>query len=509
MSNDQNLPEAQEPSQNAVKEARSRLWHLGQLTWKLDATQMSLYDFYHGTKSKTIIVNASRRLGKSFFLVILALEQCIKNPKSIIVYIQPETAMIRKNLNPDIETMLEDCPLELRPKFGVQDNTWTFPNGSKILLAGTDGQNYDKLRGGKAHLCLVDEAGYCSDLKKIITSILLPLTLNTRGRVILSSTTSTDPDHEFNNYMDTAEIKGDLIRKTILDAVEDHKKSAYPRITEEIVAEIIASYPKGIHDQQFRTEFLCEKVFNSTDAVLPEFIQEVQNECIVNWPRPMFYDRYTAMDIGLKDLTVVLFAYWDYDNAVLVIEDELSMQGSDFTTSRLAAKITEKETSIWKNLATNEVPDIYRRVSDNNLIVINDLSIDYKLHFIPTDKHDKASWMSELRRMIESHQIIINPRCKTLISHMRSATWDKHHKDFKRHSDGHHYDAVAALLYLSRNIDKSRSPYPAGYKYQQLGRSQDVFINPYNETAEYTNPEYKKIKEMFTRKTTFTKKSAK
>jgi hypothetical protein len=496
-------------SQAEIKEARHRLWHAGILTWKLDPTQLSLYDFYNSNKSKTIVVNASRRLGKSFFLVILALEQCIKNPKSIIVYIQPETAMIRKNLNPDIETMLEDCPLELRPKFGSQDNTWTFPNGSKILLAGTDGQNYDKLRGGKAHLCLVDEAGYCSDLKKIITSILLPLTLNTRGRVILSSTTSTDPDHEFNAYVDTAEVKGDLIRKTILDAVEDHKKSAFPRITEEIVAEIISSYPKGMNDQQFRTEFLCEKVFNSSDAVLPEFSQDVQTDCVVEWPRPQFFDRYVAMDIGFKDLTVVLFAYWDFNNNVLVIEDEYVGNGPEITTSILAAFIKKKEADLWKNQSTGEVPEIHKRVSDNNLIVINDLSVDHKLHFLATEKHDKLSWMSELRRMIEARQIIINPRCKTLVSHMRSASWDKHRKDFKRHVSGHHYDAVAALLYLSRNIDKTRSPYPAGYRYAQLGKSSEVFVNPYNQKEEFSNPEYKKIKDMFTRKSTFNRRVAK
>lgn len=508
MSNEQEVPQGQEISQAAIKEARARLWHMGQLTWKLDPTQMALYDFYKNNKNKTIVVNAARRLGKSFFLIILAFEQCITVAKSKIIYIQPETAMIRKNLNPDIETMLEDCPLELRPKFGGQDNVWTFPNGSKIMLAGTDGQNYDKLRGGNAHLCLIDEAGYCSDLKKIVTSILIPLTTLTKGRIILSSTTSTDPDHEFNGYMDLAEERGTLIRKTILDAVEEHKQMGMPRITESTVAEILQEYG-GPQDQAFRTEYLCEKVFNSSDSVLPEFTQEVQDGCIVNWPRPRFYDRYTAMDIGVKDLTVVLLAYWDYDNSVLVVEDEVVMQGSDMTTSRLAEKIKDKESATWKNLATNEVPDIYKRVSDNNLIVIQDLSIDYNLHFIPTQKHDKGSWITELRRMVEAHQIIVNPRCKTLISHMRSASWDKHHKDFKRHTNGHHYDAVAALLYLSRNIDKSRSPYPAGYRYQQLGNSADVFINPNNDEEKYTNPEYKKIKDMFTRKTTFTKKSDK
>ena len=104
--------------------------------------------------------------------------------------------------------MLEDCPLELRPVYKTQGNVWLFPNGSRINIAGTDGKNYNKLRGGNAHLCIVDEAGFCSDLKHIINSILIPLTTITKGRIVLSSTTPTEPDHEFNEYMEYAELNG-------------------------------------------------------------------------------------------------------------------------------------------------------------------------------------------------------------------------------------------------------------------------------------------------------------
>jgi phage terminase large subunit len=243
------------------------------------------------------------------------------------------------------------------------------------------------------------------------------------------------------------------------------------------------------------------KIFNSSNSVLPEFTAEAQLDIITSWPRPIFYDRYTAMDIGFVDLTVVLFAYWDFDNAVLVIEDEFVINGHQLTTKNLAKNIKDKEELTWKNSLTYEIPDIYKRVSDNNLIVINDLSRDHALTFIATEKHEKMTYMSYLRDLIELRQIYINPRCKTLISHMKTASWDKSKKDFKRSPDGGHYDGVAALLYLSRNIDKTRNPYPNGYRYSQLGKASDIWIKdaPKNDA----NDEYNKLAKMFQPKSTF------
>ena len=492
------------PSDSQIRETRDKLWEMGILHWKLSACQYKMYEFFQGKTEKTVIFNASRRLGKSYLLSIIALERCIKFPNSTVLLIQPQTAMIRKNFNPDFEATLEDCPLELRPTFKSQDNIWEFPNGSKIKIAGTDGQNYDKLRGTQAHLCLVDEAGYCSDLAKIIKSILTPTTLKTRGRIVLSSTTSTEPDHEFNHYLERGEIDGTMIRKTIYDALADEEGTWNQQITREMIADIIASYPEGEASQEFKTEYLCQKVFNSTDSVLPEFTQEIQDECIREIERPPFYDRYVAQDLGFADLTVVLFGYWNYDQGKLVIEDEYVQERG--TTSQLAQNIKKKEKELWMNKVTKEMNDPYLRISDNNSQIIYDLQMDYNLFFMATEKHDKMAYMQRLREMISQKQIIIHPRCKTLISHMRSATWDKQKKDFKRSPDKGHYDAVAALLYLSRNIDKTRNPYPNGYRYSQLGRPHEVFKNEYRSTEE-TNSRYDALRAAIPRpKSSFRKK---
>lgn len=462
-----------------VREARKRLWYMGELSWKLDETQLEIYNFFHNAKDKVIVINCSRRLGKSYLLTIIALELLFKIPKSVVKMAQPEQKMVRMNIRPIINKILRDCPQELRPVFKTQDNVYVFPNGSELQLAGTDNGNQDKLRGGDSHLNIVDEAGFCSDLPYLINSVLNPTTLLTQGKMLLSSTTPPEPEHEFNMYKEDARIKGNLIVKTVFDAVKNSEMSKRPRITREMVADIIKNIPGGEKSDSFRTEYMCETIRNSERAVIPEF-GDVESDVVVEWMRPAFFDVYTSMDIGFKDLTVVLFAYYDFDNGVVVIEDEIVINGPKMTTDYLAQLIKKKEHELWTSKITGEFQDPYRRISDNNPIVLNDLLILHNLLFLPTQKDNKDAQVNNARIMVGANQVIINPRCKTLISHLRNATWDKTRKDFMRSADNGHFDAVDALVYLLRNLDKTRNPYPKGYQHQKLGRRGDLFYNPHH-----------------------------
>jgi hypothetical protein len=458
-----------------------------------------MYDFFQTQANKTLVYNCSRRLGKSFFLTILAIEQCLKKPKSIVVILQPEIKMLKKTIRPIMNQILEDCPAELRPNYKTQDTMYVFPNGSEIHLAGSDNGNYEKLRGGDTHLAIIDEAGFCNDLHYIIYNILIPTSSLTKGKIILSSTTPPNPDHEFNRYMELAELHGTLCRKTIYDAIEDQKSLSDPRITDRIIAEIVESLPEGVKSEAFRSEYLCEILYNTKEAVIPEFIEE-QEYIVMNWLRPAFYDRYVAMDVGFEDLTVVLFAYYDFDKAVVVIEDELVINGPEMTSRNLAAQINQKEAGLWTNPYSGEVEPPYLRVSDNNLILINDLYKEHRLYFVPTDKHNKDQYINRVRNMIRDHQIVINPRCKTLITHLKSAGWNRQRTDFKRSPDNGHYDALSALIYLIRNIKPNRNPYPKDYHY--FGKSKEnMFFNEKNAYPE----KYEKMKDLFIRKSSLSK----
>jgi hypothetical protein len=185
---------------------------------------------------------------------------------------------------------------------------------------------------------------------------------------------------------------------------------------------------------------------------------------------PPYCHKYVGMDIGGRDLTVVLFGYYDYMEATLVVQDEIVTDGS-MNTQILAELIKEKEKNLWTNPVDKSVDAPYLRVSDtNNAILLTDL---YKLHgilFSKAKKDKKDAAINALDIDIMNKRVKIHPRCKTLIYHMSYAEWNNQGTDFKQLKDsvvgdirGGHADALAALLYLHRSVQKKANPFPPGY----------------------------------------------
>lgn len=474
------------------KEAVNRLWRLGILHWKLDPNQLGIYKQIDSSKHKTHVISASRRMGKTFMLTLMANEKCLQRPNSVVKFVAPEGKMIKRDIRLIMREIYKDCPQDIRPKFNSQDNIYYFNNGSELQLAGSDNGNADSLRGGTSVLCIVDEAGFSNDLDYLIKSILLPTTLTTKGKIILASTPPREPGHEFATIAQDAEHKGTLIKRTVYDN---------PRITLEDLESIIAEYPGGKDDIQFKREYECVFLVSEKDAVIPEFTQELENEIVREWERPPFYDGYLGMDIGFKDLTAGILAYWDFRNGVLVIEDIFSLQGSSMTTDKLASVIKETEAITWKDPATQTTREPYLRVSDNNLILINDLYRLHGLKVLPTQKDNFEAALNNVRLWLQQKKIIINPKCKELILHLRNATWNKSRTQFSRSTTFGHFDFVAALIYLVRNVNTRRNPYPPGYDFRDLHKD-DYFFRDNNANKENTFKEH--IKKMFSSTKSFT-----
>jgi len=92
--------------------------------------------------------------------------------------------------------------------------------------------------------------------------------------------------------------------------------------------------------------------------------------------------------------------------------------------------------------------------------------------------------------MVAQCKIIIHPRCRHLIYQLRSGTWNKKHTDFNRLPDirigedvirGGHCDGLDALIYLVRNLIKTKSPYPLGY--DELSGPNAFNKNRYKDTS--------------------------
>src|SRR5271165_2129848 len=132
-----------------IKEAaKETLWKKGILIFKLHSAQKEIYNSFYNAEHKTNVWLLSRRFGKTYALCVLALEQCIRKPNSIVKFLSPTKIQVNNNLRPLFKQILEDCPPEIAPEFSQKDYIYYFPNGSEIQLAGSESGHAQKLRGG-------------------------------------------------------------------------------------------------------------------------------------------------------------------------------------------------------------------------------------------------------------------------------------------------------------------------------------------------------------------------
>jgi hypothetical protein len=258
-----------------------------------------------------------------------------------------------------------------------------------------------------------------------------------------------------------------------------------PMIDDKKRAKILARYPGGESNIKFRCEYLCEIPNVSEANVIPEF-SAVEDDIVRVMAKPDYCDFYTSMDVGFHDLTVALFGYYDYDESALVITDEYIINGPELTTNKLYKEVLHKEELNFVT-ALGDVRDPYVRIMDNDLKLINDLSRFYGMTFIPTEKHNKEQAVDTVRRWVEAKRIIIDPKCKNLIYHIkygqwhytRQGTFTGKFKHLKGNNDAgllkSHADALDALIYLVRNLQASKNPFPEGY-----GRevNENTFMSP-------------------------------
>ena len=446
--------------------AYAELWRRGEVSFLLDPNQKHLRTIYQNSKEKTNVWLLARRSGKSYALLVLAFEQCMKNPKSTVKYLGPTKLMIKTIVRPLVETILETCPQDLKPKLKESDYIYYFPNGSELQMAGADSGHAEKLRGGDSSLILVDEAGSIDKLKYIIQSVLIPTTLLTKGKLILASTPPVESEHDFLSYIEESQLNNTITKKTINDN---------PRLTPQDI-EDAKKEMGGEHTDGYRREYLCEIIKDGNSSVIPEFDDELIKEIVKEHNKPPFYDCYVAMDLGFKDYTALVFGYYDFRKALIVIEDELliDFKQSNMNLKKLGELIKHKEEALWTNVMTNETRKPSLRVSDIDYIVLQELynATHGLISFTPATKTDKESTINNLRTLLSSRKIVIHPRCTNLIRHLQNVKWNKTKQSFGRSAENGHYDLVDALLYFIRHISVSRNPYPVNFNLN----SSDMFV---------------------------------
>jgi hypothetical protein len=432
------------------QQARELLWRKGKITdFLLDSNQKFLRDQLKNSKRKTHVGVFSRQTGKSYGALGIAIEELLSRKNITVCYVAPRLKQAKKIVKSNFEELLKTCPPDMKPKFDRDSSSYVFPTtGSKLELYGFNAEEIESARGPKAHMIIVDECGFMSDLKYGLKSVLYPKLNSTKGAMVLISTLPRSQGHEYWDIVKQAEFKETLIKRNIYEC---------PRYTQEDI-DGFAEEVGGYDSVDFKREYLNIMITDEEHAVIPEANDEKLAVIVKQHPRPPYYDSYVSIDIGVKDLTAVLFAYYDFACGKLIIEDEATFKGRSFTTQNLAETVARVENELWG------LKKPFLRVADNNnLILLNDLNIAHGLPFIATAKDNKHAWINQIRIMISDERIIINPKCKQLIFHLKNATWNNSKTDYERSAGGGHYDLVDSLAYLIRNIAYAKNPYPKGY----------------------------------------------
>ncbi len=427
-------------------------WHRGRLKYLLHSGQRVIDTAFLNIPGQLFVANIARQFGKSFWAVSKADEQARKKPHSRIKYGTAFQSDLTEFILPTFEAVLKDCPSYLRPKYKVHGSKWVYPNGSEIKLVGLD-KTPNSLRGNVIDLIIIDEAGFVEKLWYIYSSVIIPATAHRPNcKIIFISTPPSTPAHSFGTFIEMAELKNAYVK---LDIYQN------PMLTEADI-DRLAEAVGGKTSTTFRREFMCELILDEDLALIPEWDDKYW--CDVEKDEYYgYYHKYVGLDLGVKDFTACIFGYYHFKRAALVIEDEFFMNGPSMNTEVLVKKIRSSESEIWGEGELKEVPKNvpFRRVSDNNWpILMLDFSSLHDLTFIATNKDLLEAMINEVRLMVQAGQIIVSKKCRYLRGCLKYGVWDKNKKKFAHSITYGHFDHLAALVYLVRNLAKHTNPIP-------------------------------------------------
>lgn len=354
--------------------------------------------------------------------------------------------------HPIADDLFDDCPEEIRPlwRASIGRGHYYFPStDSRLYLFGVDNQHFKKGRGKKTHLAVVDEAGFCEPacadgVLGFVNSILLPQTFGADGCVIIATTPAETPAHPSTILRAQAEQADAFFRRTI----DDTAHYFGPQTVEEYAQEA-----GGRDSTTWKREYLCQEVVDESRAVIPEWNDSTAITATGASERPPYFRTIVSQDPGFAPSNwAVLFGYYDFQNARLVIEDELEYQRA--RTDTVAGGIKAKEAELWPDRKVDY------RWSDIDLILLNDLGALHGLYFAATSKDDLNAMVNQVRIWVRTDRIRIHPRCKGLLAQLRVAVWNKQRSAFEFSGSFGHYDLLAALIYAVRNAPVQDNPYP-------------------------------------------------
>lgn len=408
---------------------KNSLWLGGELSWKLHSAQRKIYDDLGD--SSEILIFCARQFGKSYLSVILALEHCLRNPGSIVRIAGPTLKQVKDIVSDNLAPICLDAPQGLIKRH-KSEYRWTVGKSS-LRLGILERANSDSLRGGNAGLVICEEGCFVpsDDYSYAISSIIGPQLLRSRGRLIHVTTPSKrEPEHVIHqDIKDRCELANNFYRYTVYDN---------PQLGPEHIAQAMR-LAGGSESDDWKSEYLCEIIRVQDSVCVPEFDESLHVRGHGNRPT-ISLNLLVSTDVGgVRDKTVSLLIGHNPLNGISYVLEE-----AVFATNTASAAIIE---------GIRQFGFAPRHYADAPGQLLIDWEQQHQYSATLPLKDDWRAGLNNVRIMLQTGKLLINPNCAFLIKTLKGATFNRDRTDFGRSNLLGHMDALAALSYGCRMID--------------------------------------------------------
>ena len=430
---------------SSLSKLTAELWSRGNLKYKLWPQQQSIYEAIYGLPPDIdeAVVLCARQFGKSHLGVLIAIEQCLRWHDRCFLIIGPTLKQTREIVTPRLRHIIADAPPGLiRPS--KSEGKW-YIGTSELVMGGFD-LNTNSQRGKTLQGVFVEEivdANPDDYLESLRSDIGPALTHSDAGKIIFLTTLPKVPDHPFiTETMARAQINNSFYSFTI----DDNKALSQSQY------EACVRRAGGRHTDDFKREYLNQIIRDKSVVVIPDF-DPARHIGEFDLPEYCNYEIYIDWG-GVRDFTVAVVVGYGYLEATDFVFDEL-WWGPNTPTEVIVNDIRTKWTG--KYLQPNRKEHVYYADVPGQLAV--DLGRTFKMSVALPQKSDWEASINGLANRFTQNKIKIAPHCKLTITTCQSGMFNKNHTDFERTISTGHCDAIAALMYAVRGLNRS-NPYP-------------------------------------------------
>lgn len=403
---------------------------------------------------KEALIFCSRQLGKSFFILLIAIIHCSRpfgRRRPLVRIFCETTKQIEDIVNDNMQVILPLAPPGWI-KRTKSENRWQVGYG-EIRLCPIAAAHVDGKRGGNATLIILEEGCVTKsdEYRRAIGSVINPQLLRSRGDLMHVTTPSPDISHYIHaEVLPKAQRAGAYANYTIYDN---------PQLADE---QIIEAFERCTDVEEWDREYLVKILKSKTMTVVPEF--EAKRHVRLLNPPPYAYWQASLDFGGTVDKHGLLLCYWDFERAKLCVWDERFLD-QNTGTKAIKKSALDMEEYAAKHLELKFKRPLWidgdpRRVSDCPGQILVDLA---DMEFaVRTPEKGEGSWeagINAVRVAFGEGKIELDPRCTWLAATLDYGLYAENRKDFQRTTALGHLDLLSALIYAWRHR-VTENPFP-------------------------------------------------